>query len=56
MTDDYEYIVECERFLVRNHKKAYFRTITLSNDDSIKREMWLRIMGLIETWDMRRHR
>ncbi|KKM65144.1 hypothetical protein LCGC14_1494160 [marine sediment metagenome] len=56
MADDYDYIVECERFLIRNHKEAYLRELISSNDEPAKQAVWLRLMGLIETWDSTRHR
>ena len=52
MADDYDYIVECERFLIRNHKEAYLRELISSNDEPAKQAVWLRLMGLIETWDI----
>lgn len=34
------------------HRKHYISAMLNHNNKSIKRSFWLRMMGLMETWDM----
>lgn len=45
---EYEYLIT----LCREHQEHYINVISYNGNKSIRLSAWLRIMGLMETWDM----
>ena len=44
----YEYLAS----LCVGHRKHYVNTVLHYNNKSVRRSAWLRLMGLMETWDI----